>query len=260
MDATTVSIKAKATAAGIFLDFDGTLSEIAEMPGDARPIQGVPELLRDLADRYCVVTIVSGRSARQLVEWLGSDIDIWGVHGAERSTPGSRDVVLSPTAAPFAELMQKVRAEAEASVGALGMPGVIVEDKGVMVVLHFRATSDRAAASAALQDIADDLIERHGLWPGHGRLALELKPPVELSKGQVVEHVARERQLTAAVFCGDDVVDLPGFSALDALERQGGEVLRVAVDSEEAPRELIDRADILVDGPSGALRFLRTLL
>ena len=260
MTSAAMSIRASADSAGIFLDFDGTLSEMAELPGDARPIAGARELLDELADRYRVVTIVSGRSAHQLVDWLGPDVDIWGVHGAERSDAGTGEVVLSPVAAPFQELMQEVRREANESVAKLDIPGVVVEDKAVMVVLHYRAAADPAAARIALQALADRLVERHGLWLGHGRLALELKPPVELSKGQVVAQVAHERELTAAVFCGDDVVDLPGFSALDGLALDGAQVLRVAVRSDEAPAELIERADLVVDGPSGTLDFLRTLL
>lgn len=260
MSSTPAAIKAKAVEAGIFLDFDGTLSDIVERPSDARPHADATEVLNSLAAVFRAVTIVSGRSAHQLVDWLGPDLDIWGVHGAERSGPGSSRVELSPVAAPFAETMQRVREEAERAVETLGLAGVIVEDKAVMVGLHYRAARDPATARQALDDLAAELTERHGLWRGHGRLAFELRPPVELSKGRVVRQVAREKVLAAAVFCGDDVVDLPGFSALDELEREGKTVLRVAVDSAEAPRDLLARADLVVDGPTGTLEFLRSLL
>lgn len=260
MPASARSIKSKAGEAGIFLDFDGTLSEIVERPSDARPYEHVTDVLSSLAKVYRAVTIVSGRSSHQLVEWLGPDLDIWGVHGAERSDAGSSSVALSPVAAPFADTMKQVREEAELAVERLGIGGAIVEDKGVMIGLHYRAARDPSNARKALDDLAADLAERHRLWRGHGKLAFELRPPVELSKAEVVRQVAREKELAAAVFCGDDVVDLPGFSALDELERQGKEVLRVAVDSAEAPRELIERADVVVDGPAGALTFLRSLL
>jgi len=39
-----------------------------------------------------------------------------------------------------------------------------------------------------------------------------------------------------------------------------GNVLRVAVDSAEAPPALIDQADVIVDGSPGLLEFLRRLL
>ncbi len=61
------------------------------------------------------------------------------------------------------------------------------------------------------------------------------------------------------MFCGDDLGDLPGFDALDALEREGRTVLRVAADSDELPDEMRARADEVVDGPSGVVELLRSL-
>jgi trehalose 6-phosphate phosphatase len=64
----------------------------------------------------------------------------------------------------------------------------------------------------------------------------------------------------AACFLGDDLGDLPAFDALDRLAaRSGADVLRVAVRSEEAPPELLARADLVVDGPPGALALLEEL-
>jgi trehalose-6-phosphatase len=46
--------------AGLFLDFDGTLSEIVPVASSARPVEGVPELLRKLAGRFALVAVVLG--------------------------------------------------------------------------------------------------------------------------------------------------------------------------------------------------------
>ncbi|HEV2757605.1 MAG TPA: trehalose-phosphatase [Actinomycetota bacterium] len=241
---------------GIFLDFDGTLSEIVHVPSDARPVEGARDLLAGLARRYAVVAIVSGRSAHELLEWLGPEVEIWGVHGAQRTAAGK--VELSPAAAPFEELMRTVHDEAAARVEALGLDGVIVEDKGVMVGLHFRNAVDGERARRELDDLATELVQRHGLTRAGGRLAYELRPPVELSKAAVVAE--RARGLEAVAFAGDDRVDLPGFDALDVLAKEGVATLRLAVNSNEAPPELIERADVVVDGPLGALDFLRQLV
>ena len=61
------------------------------------------------------------------------------------------------------------------------------------------------------------------------------------------------------MFVGDDVVDLPAFDALDELARKGLTTLRVAVRSSEAPEELLERADVIVDGPVGVLGLLEDL-
>ncbi len=246
--------KALHERAGLFLDFDGTLSEIVHIPSEARPVEGARRLLDTLARTYALVAVVSGRSAHQLLEWLGPDVEIWGVHGAERTVGGA--VFLSERAAPFAQLMGEVRAEAASALEELDLEGVILEDKGVMLGLHFRAARDRERASSELDVLAQRLADEHGLVRAGGRLAYELRPPEEFSKAAVVLDRAREAQLEAAAFVGDDRVDLPGFDALDLLRDEGVFTLRVAVGSNEAPAELLERADIVVPGPPGAVALL----
>lgn len=243
--------------AGLFLDFDGTLSEIVHQPWDARPLEGARDLLDRAALRFALVAIVSGRSAHQLLEWLGPQVEIWGVHGAERTVDGS--VILSEPAKAYADLMQKVKSEAEAAVARLQLPGVFIEDKGVMLGLHFRAASDVEAARAAVDEIAEELALQHGLLRAGGRLAFELRPPVEFSKATVVLERSRELGLKAAAFVGDDRVDLPGFDALDILRDEGLATLRVAVSSDEVPAELLQRADLVLPRPSAVVEFVASL-
>jgi trehalose 6-phosphate phosphatase len=242
---------------GIFLDFDGTLSEIVFVPSDARPLPGVREMLAQLAVRYKLVAVVSGRSARQLLEWLGPDIEIWGTHGAEKAVAGR--IELSEAAAPYEELMRRVFDDARRRMSELALEGTVIEDKTVMVGLHFRAARDREKARRALDDLADDLANTYGLRRAGGRLAYELRPPIELSKSEVVLQRSREDSLTAVAFAGDDRVDLPAFDALDRLRDYGLSTLRIAVRSDEAPSELLERADLIVDGPAGMLDLLGRL-
>ena len=258
MEAQLAALRAEPEKAGIFLDFDGTLSEIVRIPSDARPIAGAREVLEELGRKYALVAIISGRSAQELLTWLGDGIEIWGVHGAETVSGGV--VHLSPRAEPHRELMHTVCEEARARVGALGIEGLLVEDKTVMVGLHFRAAPDQEAARRLLDEIAAGLAGEYGLRRAGGRLAFELRPPEDFSKGSVVLDRARQEGLSAALFVGDDRVDLPGFDALDALASEGMTTVRVAVASGEAPKELLDRADIVVDGPTGALELLQRLL
>jgi len=244
--------------AGIFTDFDGTLSRIVDRPSDARPIEGTRDVLTRLARRVAVVAVVSGRSARELLEWLGGDLEIWGVHGAETVTDGR--VVLSARAEPYRDLMSPVLEEARQRVHEIGMDGVLVEDKTVMVGLHFRAADDVERARTLLDGIASDLARRYGLSRAGGRLAFELRPPEEFTKESVVLTRAREADLHAVLFAGDDRVDIPAFDALDVLRSQGVATARIAVASDEAPPELIERADLVVDGPDGVLELFEGLV
>jgi trehalose 6-phosphate phosphatase len=245
-------------SAGLFFDFDGTLSEIVHLPWEARPVEGARRLLEDAAARFALVAVVSGRSAHELLEWLGPHIEIWGIHGAERASRGA--VLLSETAKGYAELMRRVHDDAEAELAALKIPGVFIEDKGIMLGLHFRTAPDVEAARAALDDVAARLVARHGLRRAGGRLAFELRPPAEFSKATVVLQRSRELGLKAIAFVGDDRVDLPGFDALDILRDEGAHTLRVAVDSDEAPPELLQRADVVLPSPTAVIDLLTSLL
>lgn len=252
------AFRSSPSTSGIFADFDGTLSEIAFLPHDARPLEGAVDLLNELGQRFALVAIVSGRSAVQLAEWLGPSVEIWGTHGAEYAHGGS--ISLTERAARYEELMGRVRDEAVMELNRLSLDGVVIEDKRIMIGLHFRAASDVERARTELDRLAQDLADRHGLLRAGGRLAFELRPPEEFSKAAVVLQRARELDLKAAMFIGDDRVDLPGFDALDVLADEGVSTLRVAVNSNEVPPELIERADVVVDDPRAAVVFLRRLL
>ncbi len=251
-------IKNRPQRAGLFLDFDGTLSEIVPVPADARALEGVPELLRALSRRYAVVAVVSGRSAEQLARWLGRDIEIWGTHGAERAS--GAEVEIAAEVAPYLDAMREARAEAERRLSELGIDGLELEDKRVMLALHYRRSPNRTAARAALLDLARSLSEDRGFVVGEGRLVIEVRPPAEISKARVVLRRTQEQDLQAVAFFGDDAVDLPAFDALDQLAERGLATARVAVNSDEAPGGLIDRADVVVEGPAGVLRLLRELV
>lgn len=244
--------------AGLFLDFDGTLSEMVPNPADARPMDGACDLLAELTARFPVVSVVSGRSAHQLLDWLGPDVEIWGLHGAEHTAQG--EVVLAEDAARYEETMQKVLRQAEASLEELGLSGTVLEDKRAMVTFHYRTASDVGQAEKELDRLVGELADEHGLIRKEGKFAFELQPPVNFSKRTVVLERARQMDLRAAAFAGDDVVDLPGFDAIDELEAGGLAGLRIAVDSDESPTPLIERADEVVDGAKGMLELLREFL
>lgn len=243
---------------GLFLDFDGTLSHVVAVPTDARPAPGAPELLKRLARKFAVTAVVSGRSAADLLAWLGPDLEIWGLHGAERTVDGRVEV--SPLATPHISRMREVRRDAARRLDALHLAGVILEDKGVMLTLHYRTATHRAEAKRALEKIVVEVASAHGLVHAQGRMSFELRPPVDFSKADVVLERSNELELTAVAFAGDDAVDLPAFDALDRLEAGGVATLRVAVASLEAPPELLQRADVVIEGPAGVLEWLRSLV
>jgi trehalose 6-phosphate phosphatase len=242
---------------GLFMDFDGTLAEIVPLPEDARPLAGVPEVLSELNRLFRTVAVVSGRSAVDLAGWLGPEVEIWGLHGAQRAYGGR--VEIAPVFAHFEEPVQAALQEASGRFAEADIPGAVVENKHIMVGLHWRNAKDREKAEGAIAEIARELAAKYGLQLGQGKMSLELKPPIDVSKGDVVVNRVRDEVLRAVGFAGDDLVDLPAFNVLDELAKSGTETVKVAVASEEAPPELIERADLVVNGPGGMLGWLQRL-
>ncbi|MDQ3766659.1 MAG: trehalose-phosphatase [Actinomycetota bacterium] len=243
--------------AGLFLDFDGTLSEIVDEPSAARPLAGIPSQIVRLSRRLGLVAVVSGRTAKELLDWFGPHVELWGLYGAERSIDGV--ISVSDELASYEPQINKILQEAERRAESLGIEGLLVEDKGYMVGLHWRKAADRAGAAEAMTSLADELAAEHNLVQAPGKCALELRPPVEWSKGDVVSARSSSAGLEGAAFVGDDRGDLSAYDALDRLDGEGLSTVRVGVRSPESPPELLRRADVVVDGPTGVLRWLRAL-
>ena len=116
-------------------------------------------------------------------------------------------------------------------------------------------------AHAALERVALSAAQA-GLAVHWGRKVLEIRPPVPLSKGIAVERLLRASECTKAIYVGDDRTDADAFEALRALLEEDvlEDALCVAVESDEVPGDLIDIADVTVDGTAGVRKLPEALL
>ncbi|MEZ5168161.1 MAG: trehalose-phosphatase [Acidimicrobiales bacterium] len=233
---------------GLFLDFDGVLADIVDDPSMARPRPGLPDLVATLRSRLGRVAIVTGRPVSYVAPLVPARIDVVGLYGLERQLAG--DLHVRPEAARWRPVVAEVEADATERFG----PGV-VEPKGLSLTVHYR---EDASLAAPMRVWAREQSARTGLEYRPAKRSFELHPPIACDKGTVVTELASG--LEAVAYLGDDLGDLPAFDALDRLAEAGIEVLRVAVDSDEAPPVLLRRADLVVDGPPGAEQFLRAVL
>jgi trehalose 6-phosphate phosphatase len=235
--------------AGIFSDFDGTLSPIVDDPELAEPVAGVPALLAELARRYAVVAVVSGRPVAFLAARLPASVLLAGLYGLEVQRHGERQID------PEAERWRAAVSAAVTQLRAVAPPGVLVEPKGLSVTCHYRTNSSLEPQVMAL---AQEVAAATGLVARVGRKSVELLPPIQADKGRVIRKWAAS--LRSACYLGDDLGDLAAFRALDELATQGMSTARIAVRSDEAPAELLQAADMIIDTPEGAAGLLRTLL
>lgn len=203
--------------AALFLDFDGTLVEIAERPDAIVVDPALPRLLPALSDVLGGrLAIVSGRAVDEIVHYLALDpatpgIAVAGSHGAERlAADGTRHRPAPPAA------VAATRATLEA--GARDIDGVLVEAKPYGVALHYRLAP---AAQAACEALAAATARAYGLELQRGKMVYELRL-AGIDKGDAVRALLTAMLAPARpVFVGDDLTDEAGFAAAQALGGTG---------------------------------------
>lgn len=242
-------------AAGLFTDFDGTLSPIVTDPESARPLPGSVEAIEKLAASLAAVAVVSGRPASFLARHFpppgGQLVQLYGLHGLERWVGDRAEPV--EAAREYAAAVRQAVAEAQQA----GVAGLVVEDKGYGLTLHWRAASDEESTGGAGRELAARLAGSFGLLERPGKASVELLPPAGIDKGSVVESLGAG--LEVACFLGDDAGDIAAFGALDRLATRGTRAFKIAVTSTEAPSELLERADMVLEDPEQAGRLLSEL-
>jgi trehalose 6-phosphate phosphatase len=237
------ALRDEAGRAGIFLDFDGSLSAIVARPELARPEEGAREVLAALVARYRLVAIISGRPADELARRIDvHGLTYEGLYGMDEAA---------------ADLTLTLLPEAERAASAV--PEAWVEDKRMSVAVHYRQAPDPASARRRLVTTLEPVAAASGMRLVEGKKVVELVPNDRPMKGGALERLFGEAGLEAGLFAGDDVADVDAFAALERLASRGHLAIKVAVRGPEAPRDLLERADVIVDGPRGLIDLLGEL-
>jgi trehalose 6-phosphate phosphatase len=201
----------------VMLDVDGTLAPIAPRPDEVVVPEETRRAVAALAARDDVhVVLVSGRAAldaRRLV----SALHVWviGNHGFEITGPDGEELVDQQVAHYRPAVAQAVRRLASR---VAPVPGVVLEDKGWTLSLHYRLADPAVVPKlrAAVEETAAQL----GLRLTHGKQVFEVRPPVRLDKGTAVLLLGRKlgglEESGSLLFIGDDLTDEDAFRALRA--------------------------------------------
>lgn len=200
--------------AALFLDFDGTLVELADTPDAIDVPAGLVPMLERLRRRLDGrIAIVSGRSLADLERHLPlHGIAFSGSHGLElRLADGTR----LPLSVPIG--LDGVRAEAARF--AASADGLIVEDKPAGIALHYRQAPHEAERAIALMT---ELARRHGFAVQRGKMVVELRAD-GATKGDALQAFMTEPEFHDArpVFVGDDLTDEHAFAAAEDLGGAG---------------------------------------
>ena len=193
----------------LLLDFDGTLVDIAPTPDAVHvPDDLCDSLARLLALTGGAVAVVSGRPIRDIdAKFSPLKLPVVGGHGAEMRVTDDEIVSM---AAPLPDALRR-RLEAAEELDS----GILVEDKGYSLALHYRGAPAmearlRAHIEAARADFPGEPME---VLPG--KALFEVKRP-GVSKGEGVRALLTHAPFAGRtpVFIGDDETDKTLFALL----------------------------------------------
>ncbi len=220
------------TGLAVFLDVDGTLLDIATTPDAVVVPSGLTSLLAALQARPGhAMALISGRSLATLDRLFSPcRFPAAGLHGIER-----RDArgTIHRAGVDTAGL---VGARATLSRRVAGEPGLLLEDKGLTLALHYRREPGlEPLARAAMAEALSQAGSGWHLQPG--KAVIELKP-CAANKATAIEAFMQEPPYAGCrpVFIGDDVTDEDGFAAVNAM---GGLSVRVGDGHATHAREIL---------------------
>jgi trehalose 6-phosphate phosphatase len=223
----------------LFLDFDGTLVDIAERHDAVSVGERVLRVIGSLND--CLggrVAIISGRAADEVRTLLGNpNLAVGGSHGLEVHWPDGKVSLTKPR---LGEEIPPARLTDLAD----RYPGVLVERKPFGVALHYRMAPE---AETACRERAAELAEAFRYVVQAGKMVVELKA-ADADKGAALRALMSVQPMSGStpVFIGDDETDEAGFAAAVKL---GGAGVLVG-----APRTT--RAQYRLDNVEDTLRWL----
>jgi trehalose-phosphatase len=240
----------------IALDVDGTISEIASKPEEARVRATFRRTLQRLAERYDL-WFISGRDADLLREMVGVQYARYvGAHGLEvLDDEGLRPLF---DADEREASVDRLAAEVVAELPEIGPH---MERKRWSVAFHYRAFPPSSDVPLRLRSS----IEAHlgtGLQLRRGKKVYEVSPALGLDKGTALGWIIDTCRPARVLAAGDDRTDIAMFRLLVNRRASGGvDCLSVAVvQREETPEDLVAAADISVQGVEELHNLLRALL
>ena len=185
-------------------DFDGTLAPIRPRPDDVH-VSATIALRLDKLARLRPVAIVTGRQIADVRERLGFTPSwIIGNHGAQDDG--------DPEGAARAHgALDALRGRLRTREDALTAAGVLVEDKGQSLALHFRTAPDRAVASALIEEVLAGFTSTLHVFGG--KLVYNAVAADAPDKAVAVRRLIERAGAHAAFFAGDDINDEPVFAA-----------------------------------------------
>lgn len=257
----------------VMLDVDGTLAPIAPRPEEAAVPAETRRVVAALAALPDVrVVLVSGRAAADARRMVGvANVWVIGNHGFEAVSPDGGEMD-QPELEPWRSAI--ARAARRIAPLVAPVPGVLLEDKGWTLSVHYRLADSQVVPR--LIESVERVAEPLGLRVSRGKMVVEVRPDVRVDKGTAVLRLAAELGALAGkenpaaeedggdapatggggstLFVGDDRTDEDAFRALRS---RSARAVTVRVTHGE---DIATAAEFSIEDPAAVRKLLEWLL
>lgn len=233
----------------LFIDYDGTLTNIVNDPKEALLSDSMRSLLSTCSKSF-KVSVISGRDLLDVKQKVGiSSIFYSGCHGLDISGPGCFHFQVEEVSAILPQLEE---ASLMLSTTFSNVKGILIERKQFSTALHYRMVteiSDEKVSQVVLKLIS----HFKNLKIKHGKKVIEILPDVQWDKSQAVDKISQileiDPEATVPVYIGDDITDEDVFLKY----RRKGICIKVCDD------EYLHNAHYKLKGPLEVEKFLSFL-
>jgi trehalose-phosphatase len=239
-------------------DYDGTLTPIVEIPEAAAISDDTRQLLVKLTSLpHVKVGLISGRSLTDLKSRVNvRDIIYAGNHGFEIEGPGFK--FINPLASEIKPFLRLVTQMLTSAVGTI--KGVLVEDKGLTLSVHYRQADDQQAPQVRhiIENTLNHAPVRGIVKMTGGKKVYEVRPAVQWDKGKAIRLLMKRygkggwQSGLLPIYIGDDLTDEDGF---ETIERYGH-----GISVHVGGKNVNSIARYYLNSPQDVCRFLDMLL
>ncbi|KAI6702597.1 hypothetical protein NL676_011733 [Syzygium grande] len=226
--------KAKGKEIAVFLDYDGTLSQIVDNPDQAYMTEKMRCAVREVADCF-PTAIVSGRCRDKVFEFVQlNNVCYAGSHGMDISFPlassKSQDgrhqtrafnekgdeIVWFQPAQDFLDTVQEIMRLLKERTTRID--SAVVEDNKYCISVHYRCVHEKDVGK--LKQIVESTMEAYPTYRiTWGKKVMEIRPPVEWDKGRAIEYLLESLDLNGhcnilPLYIGDDDTDEDAFKVI----------------------------------------------
>jgi trehalose 6-phosphate phosphatase len=209
-----ISRRAGGKQIAVFLDYDGTLSPIAETPDKAVMQEDMRASVIELS-RHCPVGIISGRDLEDVRDKVRIDSIVYaGSHGFDIAGPSGLQVE-NQIGLEFLPVLD--RAEKELSRELSSIQGVLVERKKFAIAVHYRLVDFGMVET--VERVVDEVAAVYkDLRKAYGKKIFEFQPDIDWHKGKallaLLGTLKLDREDVLPFYIGDDVTDEDAFRGL----------------------------------------------